>query len=304
MAHNDFSRGRMAVTGMFDGVHAGHLSLLGQARREADHRGLSLMVVTFTHHPLVEVAPERAPQLLMTASRREQMLRAVADEVIVLDFTPQLRALTMEEFMHMLRDDYGARAIFMGYNHRFGSDRVTDTDPALYRAAGRRIGLDVVTGNEEQVSGSKVSSSVIRRHLAEGRVKEAAELLGRYYSIEGTVGPGRQIGRTIGFPTANVIPLEPRQLVPDAGVYACRVTLADGSRYGGMANIGTAPTVSDNGRRTIEVNIFDFSGDLYGRPIEVEFIDRMRSERRFPSLDALTAQLRADGLEARRILAG
>ena len=161
MAHNDFSRGRMAVTGMFDGVHAGHLSLLGQARREADRRGLSLMAVTFARHPLEEVAPERAPQLLMTAARREQMLRAVADEVVVLDFGPRLRALTMEEFMRMLRDDYGARAIFMGFNHRFGSDCVTD--PALYREAAARLGLDVVTGSEEQVSGSKVSSSVIRR---------------------------------------------------------------------------------------------------------------------------------------------
>lgn len=301
MAHNDFSRGRMAVTGMFDGVHAGHLSLLGQARREADRRGLSLMAVTFARHPLEEVAPERAPQLLMTAARREQMLRAVADEVVVLDFSPRLRALTMEEFMRMLRDDYGARAIFMGFNHRFGSDCVTD--PALYREAAARLGLDVVTGSEEQVSGSKVSSSVIRRLLGEGRVKDAAELLGRYYSIEGTVGQGRQIGRTIGFPTANIIPLEPRQLVPAAGVYACRVTLGDGRRYGGMANIGTAPTVSTDGRRTIEVNIFDFSGDLYGLPIEVEFVDRMRSERRFPSLEALTARLRADALEARRILA-
>lgn len=291
----------MAVTGMFDGVHAGHLSLLGQARREADRRGLSLMAVTFARHPLEEVAPERAPELLMTAARREQMLRAVADEVVVLDFGPRLRALTMEEFMRMLRDDYGARAIFMGFNHRFGSDCVTD--PELYREAAARLGLDVVTGSEEQVSGSKVSSSVIRRLLGEGRVKDAAELLGRYYSIEGTVGQGRQIGRIIGFPTANIIPLEPRQLVPAAGVYACRVTLGDGRRYGGMANIGTAPTVSTDGRRTIEVNIFDFSGDLYGLPIEVEFVDRMRSERRFPSLEALTARLRADALEARRILA-
>ena len=291
----------MAVTGMFDGVHAGHLSLLGQARREADRRGLSLMAVTFARHPLEEVAPERAPQLLMTAARREQMLRAVADEVVVLDFGPRLRALTMEEFMRMLRDDYGARAIFMGFNHRFGGDCVTD--PALYREAAARLGLDVVTGSEEQVSGSKVSSSVIRRLLGEGRVKDAAELLGRYYSIEGTVGQGRQIGRTIGFPTANIIPLEPRQLVPAVGVYACRVTLGDGRRYGGMANIGTAPTVSTDGRRTIEVNIFDFSGDLYGLPIEVEFVERMRSERRFPSLEALTARLRADALEARRILA-
>ena len=302
MADCNIPKGRMAVTGMFDGVHAGHLSLLEQARREARRRGLSLMAVTFARHPLEEVAPERAPQLLMTADRREQMLRAVADEVIVLDFTPQLRALTMEEFMCKLRDDFGARAIFMGYNHRFGSDRVTD--PALYREAGRRLGLDVVTGSEEQVGGSKVSSSVIRRHIAEGRVKEGAELLGRYYSIEGTVGPGRQIGRTIGFPTANLIPAEPRQLVPATGVYACRVRLDDGRLFGGMANIGTAPTVSTDGRRTIEVNLFDFSGDLYGRRIEVEFIDRMRDERRFPNLEALTAQLRADARHARRILAG
>ena len=192
----------MAVTGMFDGVHAGHLSLLGQARREADRRGLSLMAVTFAGiplgPPLEEVAPERAPQLLMTAARREQMLRAVADEVVVLDFGPRLRALTMEEFMRMLRDDYGARAIFMGFNHRFGSDCVTD--PALYRESSARLVPDVVTGSEEQVSGSKVSSSVIRRLLGEGRVKDAAELLGRYYSIEGTVGQGRQIGRTMGSP--------------------------------------------------------------------------------------------------------
>lgn len=292
----------MAVTGMFDGVHTGHLSLLGQARREAAGRGLRLMVVTFARHPLEEVAPDRAPQLLMTAAAREQMLRAVADEVVVLDFTPQLRALTMEEFMRKLRDDFGARAIFMGYNHRFGSDCITD--PALYREAGRRLGLDVVTGREEQVSGSKVSSSVIRRHIAEGRVKEGAELLGRYYSIEGTVGPGRQIGRTIGFPTANLIPAEPRQLVPATGVYVCRVRLDDGRLFGGMANIGSAPTVSTDGRRTIEVNLFDFSGDLYGRRIEVEFIDRMRDERRFPTLEALTAQLRADLLQARRLLAG
>lgn len=289
----DKHNGLMVAVGMFDGMHRGHRYVVDRLRECARERGLGSGVVTFTAHPLAVIAPGSEPALLQPARERLAILRhSGVDRVIALDFTPALRALTAREFMLMLRRDYGVRAIFMGYDHRFGSDRITD--PARYEEIAAELGIEIVRGAEARLPEGHVSSSVVRRALSVGNVAEAAASLGRPYGITGTVGHGHRIGRTIGFPTANLVPEEPRQLIPAAGVYACRATLDDGTVWPAMVNIGTRPTVDDGGRQTVEAHLIGYDGNLYGRRFTLEFMARLRSEHRFDTLEALSRQLSAD----------
>lgn len=294
--------GLMVAVGMFDGMHRGHRYVVDRLRECARERGLGSGVVTFTTHPLAVIAPGSEPALLQPARERLAILRhSGVDRVIALDFTPALRALTAREFMLMLRRDYGVRAIFMGYDHRFGSDRITD--PARYEEIAAELGIEIVRGAEARLPEGHVSSSVVRRALSAGNVAEAAASLGRPYRLSGTVESGHRIGRTIGFPTANLAPEEPRQLIPAAGVYACRATIDDGAAvWPAMVNIGTRPTVDDGGRQTVEAHLIGYEGDLYGRRLTLEFIARLRSEHRFDTLEALSRQLAADRAAALQLL--
>lgn len=292
---------RVATIGMFDGVHLGHRSLLRQTAECAAEEHLEPMVVTFSTHPLSLIRPESAPHLLMSLEERVATLRRTVPEVAVLDFDSRLRSLTAREFMIMLRDRFNVGMILMGYNHHFGSDRLSDIE--AYRRIGREVGVEISMAREERVPGfSKVSSSVIRRMLLEGDVKSASRALGKDYSITGTVVRGRQLGRTIGFPTANIDPAEDRQLIPAPGVYACRIELPDGSLYPAMVNVGHRPTVETGGRITIEAHVLGFEGDLYGRSVRLGFVERLRSEKQFPGLEDLRQQLEADSRATRRIV--
>lgn len=290
----------VATIGMFDGVHLGHRSVVSLVVGQAAECGWASAVITFTRHPQTVLHPDSPVPLLMSVDRRIRALAETGiDYAILLDFDRRLASLSAAEFLQQIYNRYNVRRLIVGYDHRFGHNR-SDTF-ADYVAYGRRIGIDVVRAPEFVGSGAHISSSAIRRLIAEGNVVEAQRLLGSRYSLEGTVVEGNRLGRTIGFPTANILPLEPNQLIPAVGVYAVIVHIGD-KCYRGMLNIGTRPTVDCSGKTTIEVNIFDFSADIYGTTLTVEFVQRLRAERRLPSLDSLRSQLADDRIAIENIL--
>ena len=282
-----------ATIGFFDGVHCGHRFLLEELRHLAHERGLRTLAITFDQHPRKVLGRSFQPKILTGREEKEALLAALADRVEVLRFTPALAALTAEEFMQtVLRDGLNVRTLLLGYDHRFGSDGLTGA--AAYEALGRRLGIEVLQARQYAEGGRHVSSSAVRRLLEEGRVQDAAALLGRPYSLTGTVVAGNRIGRTLGFPTANLQPLLADQLIPRGGVYAVDVQLR-GKRYRGMLNIGCRPTLAlpDKGL-SIEVHLFDFWCDIYGERLTVSFRRYLRDEARFPSAEALREQLEED----------
>lgn len=296
--------GRAAAIGMFDGVHRGHRHLLERVVSEASARGLRPAVITFTGHPTELLTPDSAARLLTDVDSRRRMLEAEGiRDVITLEFTPELMALTSKEFLQLIHERYDVKCLVVGFNNRFGSDRQHGFDD--YRRFGAETGVDVVQATE--LAGLKTSSSIIRHLLAEGKVEEAAACLGRPYEIAGEVVGGKRLGRTIGFPTANIQLLNRRGMLPAAGVYAVYVRdLAEPAvRRAAMLNIGSNPTVNGtaNAPTTVEAHIFDFDGDIYGHILELTFVARLRDERRFPSIEALKEQLGRDAAAARTVLA-
>lgn len=291
----------IAAIGTFDGVHLGHNSLMWGMNVLSAFKGYYPMFVTFDRHPLDVIAPDRAPRLLMPHSERTSALRGMLSRVAVLKFDDELRRLTAREFMQLLRDRYNVEAIYMGFNHHFGSDRLKDI--ADYRREAESLGMKIFEGKEARTDSDRpISSTEIRRLIVEGDVATASAMLGRPYRIIGIVEHGEQLGRTIGFPTANLRPIEERQLVPGRGVYACRAIHPNGKQYKAVANIGVRPTVSASGKQSVEVYLLDFTGDLYGRPLTIDFISRIRDEHRFDNVEALRRQLQADVDTARLLL--
>lgn len=291
-----------ATIGMFDGVHRGHLWLIEQLRRFADARGLRSAVVTFANHPQNVLRPNSGLRLIMPLAERLRLIAATGvDYIVVMNFTTKLSQLDSRGFMSLLQRDYSTRAILMGYNHRFGHNR--NEQFQHYLAHGRELQLEVERAEEYIGAFAPVSSSIVRRQLEAGDVAGAADKLGRRFGFTGSVNHGFARGRGIGFPTANVVLPSPLLLVPRDGVYAVEVTLPDGSRRGGMANIGTRPTFDDGSERSIEVHIIDFEGNLYGRQIKVDFCARLRDERHMSGIDELRTQLTAD-LAATKLILG
>lgn len=291
--------GVAATIGMFDGVHRGHVHLLRQLREVAAARGLKPVAFTFSDHPLSVIAPQRVPELLMPAGRRVEALRRESVEAVVMDFA-DVRSLTASEFMRKLAREYDVRMLVMGFNHGFGCDRINDFE--TYRRLGAEAGLEVLRASE--VGGPTVSSSLVRKAVAGGDVAVAGKLLGRHYELAGVVVPGRRLGRKLGFPTANIKPCDSRQLVPAEGVYACYAVV--GSReYPAMVNIGRRPTVdrSAHPERSIEAHIIGFDGDLYAQALDLRFVERLRGEIDFGSLDALKAGLECDRAAVLKALA-
>lgn len=281
------SRRVIATTGVFDGVHRGHQALLALMRASAPQA--EVRAVTFTDHPMCVIAPEAAPQLICDSDTKVRLLRdAGADHVDVLSFG-EIRSLTATEYMQRLAAD-GVTDLVLGFNNSFGSDRLRTLEQ--YRAAGVVAGLTVTQAPPVLVGGEPVSSTRVRRALAAGEIAVATELLGHPYTISGVVGAGHRIGRTIGYPTANIV-TSPRLLLAAAGVYA-GATEIDGRRYPVMLNIGCRPTIDSDPRPTVEAHVIDFAADLYDRPLTVEVTTRLRDTCRFDTLDALRAQLDAD----------
>lgn len=293
---------RIATIGMFDGVHLGHRFLLDFIKGEARARGLRAMAVTFASHPLATLCPEKAPHLLeMPEQRYADLQQAGFDDVLPLDFTQALSRLSARDFMNLLHRDYGVTVLVTGFNNRFGHNRAENVDD--YRRFGTEIGMEVLVAPEyPNEGGSPISSSAIRTMLSAGDVVGATKALGRPYSLTGMVVSGRQIGRELGFPTANIKPSIDLLLVPAIGVYACRVVTSDGEVHNAMVNIGHRPTIEAHGATSIEAHIFDFDHNIYATDITVQFIARMRGERQFASLAALTEQLSADARQAQIML--
>ena len=287
-------RGTAAVVGMFDGVHRGHRHLLGELAALAAARGLRPLAVTFTDHPLTCIRPGDAPRLLSLPDEKRAMIESLGIETAMLDFTPQLRNMSASEFLAMLRRRFGTESMLLGFNNRFGHDAPAELGD--YVALAREEGITLEGGTEFGLpDGGGVSSSAVRRALAAGDAELAADMLGRMYTLAGIVEGGRQLGRTIGFPTANIAPESARKLVPAPGVYAAVASLPGGEELPAMVNIGSNPTVGgDAGRQTMEAHIIGFDGNLYGQMVRLGFAARLRDERRFPSVEALAAQLRAD----------
>lgn len=283
----------VVATGFFDGVHVGHRLVIQQLTEAAAVRGDESMVVTFWPHPRNVLQKEaRSLRLLTTLAQKKQMLHSLGvDKVEVLQFTKDFSSLTTEQYLRMLMDRYGARTILLGYDNRMGSD--ANGADQVARIA-ESLGLEVIrTDVVPSEQGFAVSSTKIRERLEAGDVEGASEMLGYGYSLHGVVVSGKRLGRTIGFPTANMQLYEPLKLVPGNGVYFVRVRTLDRELYG-MCNIGCRPTVSSGSSRTIETNIFGFEEDIYGLDIELTFVERIREERRFDSLEELKNQLEKD----------
>lgn len=286
----------VATIGFFDGVHRGHRFLIEQVRQEARTRGLASSVITFPAHPRQVLQPDYRPCLLTTPQEKLDLLDATGiDQCLLLDFTPHLAGLSAREFMEVLKHRYRIRALVIGYDHRFGHNRSEGFDD--YVRYGRELGMEVLPAQACLLPFPQgempVSSSLIRRLLLEGDVAQANECLGYDYFINGTVVSGHRVGHRLGYPTANLQPDHPDKLVPANGVYAVRVETG-GRPYNGMLNIGHRPTLNNGTNRSIEVHIFDFDRDIYHQPLRLTFVQRIRAERCFDSLDALTCQLRHD----------
>ena len=277
----------IATIGFFDGVHKGHQFLFHQLRQAADQRGLSPVIVTFRQHPRQVLQSDYIPQLLTSTDERIALIEQVTGiQPTVLDFTA-VNTLTAGEFLHLLNREYHVTTLLMGYDHRFGSDRLRH--PHEYKAAGEREGVEVVTMSEFTEGEMHVSSTEIRQDLEHGNILVANELLGRPYQLTGTVVHGKGIGRNIGFPTANIQPNDPCKIIPKSGVYKVKVN----GELPALLNIGTNPTVG-NSEQTIEVHIPNWKGNLYDSQITICFERYIREERKFESLDALREQIEAD----------
>lgn len=287
--------GTAVTVGTFDGVHRGHRKVVEFLKAKAEDKGLQPVVITFDPHPLAVVAPERAPRLLDTAVERVSLLGNLGVEVRLLAFDEPLRRLTAREWLRLLKERFNAKLLVIGYDNKFGCDG-RNYDFETYRKSAAEEGIEIMEA--PVVNG--VCSSLIRNAIASGDLAGASDMLGRNYSLSGIVGHGRGDGHRIGFPTANLMVAAGLQL-PSAGVYAANAFTKDGSRYRSVVNIGVAPTIGDGLPLTIEAHLLDFSGDIYSQPLRIEFLDRLRDERRFSSLEDLKQGIYADISAARNL---
>ena len=282
--------------GNFDGVHRGHRKILDRVQRVASERGATSVVMTFDPHPPRVVRPDKAPALLMTKAQKLDAIAAAGMQgAAIVRFTPELSRWDPETFVRAVLVDWlQVGEVWVGANFLFGHDRAGNF--SLLRALGARYGFRAEKIDPVRYKDFVVSSTRIRRLVGEGRVDEAGALLGHQYGLDGTVVRGDQRGRTIGFPTANLC--TDNELLPPHGVYATTVRIEE-IVYPSVTNIGTRPTVDSSGRATIETHIFDLDRDLYGVSIRVGFVQRLRDERAFESLELLRAQIDADCQRAR-----
>ncbi len=292
-------RGSAVSVGNFDGVHLGHAALIAELRQEAQRLNTPAVAVAFDPHPLRLLAPDRfLPQLTTPEDRAELLLNAGANWVVILKTTPDLLRLEANEFLKRLFvDRFAAKAVVEGFNFGFGRDRVGTTESLKSFCRDNSIPCSIVAA-KKAASGEPVSSSRVRAALDSGDVANAARLLGRPYRLRGTVVVGDRRGATLGFPTANLG--DCRTVIPGDGVYAVRVQCAF-SEFIGAANIGPNPTFGVSARK-VEVHLLDFDQDLYGQPLAIDFVERLRNTRKFESKEELVRQLHEDVDQTRKKL--
>ena len=290
----------VATIGFFDGVHLGHRYLINQVKIAASQCGWCSSIITFPIHPRQVIQSDYQPQLLSSPEEKIELLSQTGvDNCILLPFTRELSKLTAWEFMQLLYEQYKVRMLVIGYDHRFGHNRAETFED--YCRYGRELGIHIMQATAYTQEQDKVSSSAIRRALLSGDVMTAQKYLGYNYFLEGTVVSGYQVGRKIGFPTANLRVDFPYKLIPSIGVYAVRVQVA-GQQWKGMLSIGYRPTINNGNDLSIEVHILDFEGDIYNQQMRLEFIEFLRPEVKFDSIDELIAQMHKDKEETIKVL--
>lgn len=298
---NALDRGRAAIIGNFDGVHKGHQYVIDKLKSLAAKYDYEPVAITFDRHPRALFDASFKPAYLSTVEEKVSMLKEeLGGEVAVMPFTRELAALDSKTFMKdVLLDEMGVKLLLLGYDNRFGR-RNEEENFESYQRYGKGLGIKVILANPFDVDDVRVSSSYIRKKIMKGNVAEANRCLGRPYSITGTVVEGHQEGRKIGFPTANIIPPS-EKIIPANGVYASQVHIdGDATSYRGMTNIGVRPTYHGDGV-TIETNIFGFNGDIYGKTITLEFLEKIRDEREFTSPEELRIQIEKDSEQIKKL---
>ncbi|MBF9142218.1 bifunctional riboflavin kinase/FAD synthetase [Hymenobacter properus] len=299
----------VVTSGTFDGVHVGHQRILARLREVAQASGGPSVVITYWPHPRLVLGPPPSHpellelQLLNTLEERiAKLAEAGVDYLLIVPFTREFAQWTSEEYIqNLLLKTVGAKQLVIGYDHRFGKNREGGFDYLSQNAD--RYGLTVEEIPREDVDAVGVSSTRIRHALRQGDVATANRYLGYHYPVTGVVVHGQKLGRTIGYPTANLAIDEPLKLVPARGIYAVWATTAAGTRHRAMLAIGVRPTIGTDLEQTIEVNLLDFEGDLYDQLLTLEFVAWLRAEEKYDGLDALTAQLALDAQATRAALA-
>jgi riboflavin kinase / FMN adenylyltransferase len=284
--------------GNFDGMHRGHLKIVERVRRGAEERGATGVAMTFDPHPSKIIRPDKAPPLLMTKPQKlEALARAGMHGVAVIRFTPEIALWDPETFVRTVLVEWlHVAEVWVGANFLFGHDRAGNF--SVLRSLGARYGFRAEKIDPVRYKDFVVSSTRIRRLVGEGRVDEAGALLGHYYTIDGTVVHGRHRGRGLGFPTANLC--SDNELIPPRGVYATTMTV-DGIAYPAMTNIGSRPTFESGEEVVVETHVLDLDRDLYGATLRLGFVQRLRDEKKFENVEALTQQIDADRGQARSL---
>ena len=279
-----------ATVGFFDGVHTGHRFLLEQLKMQAEQDGLRTAAITFRQHPRLVLQQDYQPKMLNTFDERMQLLAETGiDYCYLIDFTQEFSEYSAQDFIQkVLSEQLNVKTLLVGYDHKFGKNRNQSFEQ--YIEYGKACGMKVLSAKETD---EHISSTVIRRLLEEGNVKEAAQKLAYFYRLEGEVIHGNHLGRTMGFPTANLQLNDFHKIIPHEGVYAARVWLGE-EHFLAMAYIGKRPTVVEQGAQRIEANIFDFDRDIYGQNIAIELVDFIRPDIHFQNLNALIEQLHLD----------
>ncbi len=282
----------VAATGFFDGVHKGHgkvLALLCEIARREEKKSV---VISFWPHPR-NVLQQQAYDLRLLNSlqeKKELIKRLGVNKFITIPFNKEFSKLSTEQFLSLLKDKYDVSTLVIGYDHRFGHDNIPHREMI---SVAESIGIKIVKADEFILENNIISSTKIRKLIQAGDVTTANEFLGYRYGLSGVVVSGQKIGRTMGFPTANMRLYDPLKILPADGVYSVFVQVLD-KVYMGICNIGMRPTVGDNNERTVETHILDFDEDIYGLDIKIEFVGKIRDERKFSSLDMLKEQLARD----------
>lgn len=283
----------VVATGFFDGVHIGHRHVIETLVNTAHQRGEESLIITFWPHPRTVLQNEARDLRILTSlkEKKDMLLSMGVDNVTVLPFTREFSRLSTAEYLETyVKGRFGASAIVLGYDNRIGSNPGSPDEISVIASG---LGLDVIRADALTVDSITVSSTKIRNALRQGNVSLASAMLGYEYALDGVVVSGNRIGRTLGYPTANMQLYEPLKLVPGNGVYKVRVSVLD-RNYNGMCNIGLRPTIGRDSAPIIETNIFDFNEEIYGLDIRIVFREKIRDERRFDSLSSLKAQLRLD----------
>ncbi|CAM3359157.1 bifunctional riboflavin kinase/FAD synthetase [Marinicrinis lubricantis] len=288
----------MAI-GDFDGVHLGHQKVIRHAVDWAQYQGIAASVMTFHPHPREVLGNEQYSRTLASLQDRlDRFEQLGVDMVFVVEFHAEFAKLSPEVFLNQYVKQLKARAVVVGFDFKFGNKGAGNAQTLEAWAGGEGILVHIIPAY--QLDGEKISSSQIRELIEKGRVKEAKHRLGYYYTIAGKVIHGHARGRTIGFPTAN-LELNHAYVLPQSGVYAVLVTADEDRRMAGVMNIGVKPTFHSGHDLSIEVHIMDFQGDLYGKTLQVEILEHIRAEQKFPSIEALVEQIKRDSENAKKI---